>query len=50
MSLFAARYARAFAESVAAAKLDPAAVSSQLDDFSAAWKESPRKRSPCSIS
>jgi F-type H+-transporting ATPase subunit delta len=40
MSLFAARYARAFSESVAAAKLDPAAVNSQLDDFSAAWNES----------
>ncbi len=40
MSLFAARYARAFAESVAASKLDPAAVSIQLDDFAAAWKES----------
>ncbi len=44
MSLFAARYARAFAESVAASKLDPAAVSSQLDDFTAAWKESPELR------
>jgi F-type H+-transporting ATPase subunit delta len=44
MSLFAARYARAFAESVADAKLDPAAVSSQLDDFVSAWKESPELR------
>jgi F-type H+-transporting ATPase subunit delta len=44
MSLFATRYARAFAESVAASKLDPAAVNSQLDDFTAAWKESPELR------
>jgi F-type H+-transporting ATPase subunit delta len=40
MSLFAARYARAFAESVEASKLDPAAINSQLDDFASAWKES----------
>jgi F-type H+-transporting ATPase subunit delta len=40
MSLFAARYARAFAESVEASKLDPGAVSSQLNDFAAAWRES----------
>jgi F-type H+-transporting ATPase subunit delta len=44
MSLFAARYARAFAESVAASKLDPMAVSGQLDDFTSAWKESPELR------
>jgi len=44
MSLFAARYARAFAESVEASKLDPPAVSSQLDDFASAWKESPELR------
>lgn len=44
MSLFAARYARAFAESVEASKIDPAAVSSQLDDFSSAWKESSELR------
>jgi len=44
MSLFAARYARAFAESVAASKLDPAAVNSQLNDFVSAWKESPELR------
>ena len=40
MSLFAARYARAFAESVEASKLDPVAISSQLDDFASTWKES----------
>jgi F-type H+-transporting ATPase subunit delta len=40
MSLFAARYARAFAEAVTDAKLDPAAVDSQLNDFTAAWNES----------
>jgi F-type H+-transporting ATPase subunit delta len=44
MSLFASRYARAFAESVEAAKLDPSAVSGQLDDFDFAWKESPELR------
>jgi F-type H+-transporting ATPase subunit delta len=40
MSLFAARYARAFADSVQDAKLDPAAVGQQLDDFAFAWNES----------
>jgi F-type H+-transporting ATPase subunit delta len=40
MSLFAARYARAFAESVEDSKLDPGAVSGQLDDFGRAWNES----------
>jgi F-type H+-transporting ATPase subunit delta len=44
MSLFAARYARAFAGSVEASRLDPAAVSGQLDDFASAWKESPELR------
>jgi F-type H+-transporting ATPase subunit delta len=44
MSLFAARYARAFTESVEASKLDPAEVSRQLGDFSAAWEESPELR------
>jgi F-type H+-transporting ATPase subunit delta len=44
MSLFAARYARAFAESVEASKLDPVAVGGQLDDFAFAWKESPELR------
>ncbi len=40
MSLFAARYARAFAESVEESKLDLAAVDRQLDDFTFAWNES----------
>lgn len=40
MSLFAARYARAFAESVEEARLDPAAVARELDDFTSAWNES----------
>jgi F-type H+-transporting ATPase subunit delta len=44
MSLFAARYARALAESVEASKLDPGTVSSQLDDFASTWKESPDLR------
>lgn len=44
MSLFAARYARAFAESVEESKLDPAAVSRQLEDFTAAWNESAELR------
>jgi len=44
MALFAARYARAFAESVEASKLDPVAIGSQLEDFVSAWKESPDLR------
>jgi F-type H+-transporting ATPase subunit delta len=40
MSLFAARYARAFAEAVDASKIDPAEIGRQLDDFSFAWNES----------
>ncbi|AXC11369.1 ATP synthase delta chain [Acidisarcina polymorpha] len=44
MSLFATRYARAFAEAVEGAKLDPAEVSRQLDDFAFAWDESPQLR------
>ena len=40
MSLFAARYAGAFAEAVEDSKLDPIAISRQLDDFAAAWNES----------
>jgi len=44
MSIFASRYARAFAESIAEKKLDPAQVSGQLDDFAYAWKESPELR------
>jgi F-type H+-transporting ATPase subunit delta len=40
MSIYASRYARAFAEAVEEAKLDPAEVSRQLDDFAFAWNES----------
>lgn len=40
MSLFAARYAGAFAEAVEDSKLDAIAISRQLDDFAAAWNES----------
>jgi F-type H+-transporting ATPase subunit delta len=40
MSLFAARYARAFAEAVEESKLDPTAIDRQLDDFSFAWNQS----------
>jgi F-type H+-transporting ATPase subunit delta len=44
MSLFASRYARAFAESVEAAKLDLNDVNRQLDDFLGSWNESPELR------
>jgi F-type H+-transporting ATPase subunit delta len=44
MALFAARYARAFAESVEASKADPTTISVQLDDFTAAWNESSELR------
>jgi len=44
MSIYASRYARAFAEAVEAAKLDPAEISRQLDDFAFAWNESPELR------
>ncbi len=44
MSLFAARYARAFAEAVEHSKLDPESVGSQLDDFTFAWNESQELR------
>jgi len=37
MSVFAARYARAFADVVLEAKLEPAEVSRQLDDFAATF-------------
>jgi F-type H+-transporting ATPase subunit delta len=37
MSVFAARYARAFADVVGESKLDPAEVEQQLDDFSATF-------------
>jgi F-type H+-transporting ATPase subunit delta len=40
MAAFAARYARALAEVVVREHLDPAAVESQLADFSAVWHES----------
>jgi F-type H+-transporting ATPase subunit delta len=40
MSLFASRYAVAFAEAVDDAKLDTPAISRQLDDFAFAWNES----------
>jgi len=40
MSIFASRYARAFAEAVEGAKLDAAVVDRQLDDFAVAWNES----------
>jgi F-type H+-transporting ATPase subunit delta len=40
MSLFASRYARAFADAVEGAKLDVADVGRQLDDFAFAWNES----------
>ena len=42
MSLFATRYARAFAEAVEGAKLDAAEVDRQLNDFAFAWNESPQ--------
>lgn len=44
MSLFAFRYARAFADAVAEVKLDPAEVDRQLSDFSATWNGSAELR------
>jgi F-type H+-transporting ATPase subunit delta len=44
MSVYAARYARAFADAVAEAKLDPADVDRQLTDFSATWNGSSEMR------
>jgi F-type H+-transporting ATPase subunit delta len=44
MSLFSARYARAFAEAVDESKVDPVEVSRQLDDFAFAWNESQELR------
>jgi F-type H+-transporting ATPase subunit delta len=41
---FASRYARAFADVVASAKLDTAAIDHQLNDFLFAWNESPELR------
>src|SRR5437868_3671235 len=37
MAVFASRYARAFADVVASAHLDPAALDRQLSDFIATW-------------
>ena len=44
MSIYASRYARAFAEAVEASKLDPVEIGRQLDDFDFAWKESTELR------
>ena len=44
MSIFATRYARAFADVVAQFHLDTAAVHKQLDSFLAAWDESGQLR------
>ena len=44
MSIFASRYARAFADAVEGAKLDAAAVGRELDDFAFALNESPELR------
>ena len=41
---FAARYARAFADVVASAKLDAAALDRQLNDFLATWDGSKELR------
>src|SRR5438477_12423261 len=40
MAAFASRYARAFADVVASAHLDTAAIDRQLDDFLATWEDS----------
>jgi hypothetical protein len=40
MSVFVARYARAFADVVSQEKLDTAALDRQLDDFLATWEGS----------
>lgn len=44
MAAFAARYARAFADVVASARLDAAALDRQLQDFLATWDRSPELR------
>ena len=44
MSLFAARYAKAFADVVAEFHLGAPAVDKQLQDFLATWDESPDLR------
>lgn len=40
MSVFASRYARAFADVVLSAQLDPASVEQQISDFAATWRNS----------
>ena len=44
MAAFVSHYARAFADVVASAKLDPAAIDTQLADFLATWDGSPQLR------
>lgn len=44
MSVFASRYARAFADVVISAHLDTAAVEQQITDFAATWHESKELR------
>jgi F-type H+-transporting ATPase subunit delta len=44
MSAFAARYARALADVVLEAHLNPSEIQNQLNDFEAAWHESPGLR------
>ena len=44
MSAFASRYARAFADVVASAHLDAAAIDTQLNDFVGTWDGSPQLR------
>jgi F-type H+-transporting ATPase subunit delta len=44
MSLFASRYARAFADVVVTKKLDTAAIDAQIADYLSAWNESKELR------
>jgi len=44
MAAFISRYARAFADVVVSAKLDAAALDTQLNDFLATWEGSPELR------
>lgn len=44
MSIYASRYARALADVVETAKLDPAAVDQQLEDFAGTWAGSAELR------
>jgi len=44
MSLFASRYARAFADVVVGKKLDVAALDAQIDSYLSAWSESKELR------